>query len=763
MKRFISILFVLTLVMAVAVPALAADDTVTVTVKTDVTGELRIGDTFNVTLSVNNSNANRMVAAIQLSLTGMDGLEAGKQTWLGNGLGSFANNNVSYFNTDGLEGNADFITFPVTVTDSAIVRTQTISVEIETIADLDDVEFVTSKQGADITITHDHNMVKNDQKSTAATCGKAGEDYYECNAGNGCTKFEKKPVPATGKHTYSWTHDNAEHWQVCSVCGDTTDKVAHDQNNVKANEDGETHTITCSVCGYSDSSAKHVLGEWEHNDTDHYKKCSVCGAEVEKAAHTKKYTANADGTTHKVECEVCQTVLVASEEHQGEWITDNDVACGERAKQTRTCTLCNAVEVKENEFVEHKWDAGEVTKEATCTEPGEKVYKCTNPKCPGEDGTKPAEKKEVLPALGHDYTGEEYTEKCVDPTYLKAGVKATKCVRFNECEAWEEEPIDKLELVLGDNLNITVEAKPEFVNNKAVMDELKDTIATAVQTIADGGTPSTIKTDFIDAVQKSLDVNGGDVNITVTVSFTGVTDPSALPGRMQQDAAGMTFEAGWKLGISATVSNTKAPDKAATVDDAMNTLPVPAEYALSKPEYAAPVPIGVQFEGDDSICSSYPAVKSDGAFVMEAYNAGYYALYTTTDLSWAEIVFDQTSVFNGSAVKPNVKVFVNGVELDPKYYSISYKDNDKVGTGEFSIQLTEEGSKLGFTLDEPIVKDFEITAAPVTPTPKPAEKDKSQSDVPATGDETNVVLYAAVMVLCTAALALVLLRKKSSR
>ena len=89
-------------------------------------------------------------------------------------------------------------------------------------------------------------------------------------------------------------------------------------------------------------------------------------------------------------------------------------------------------------FYDHIWGEGEVTKEATCTESGEKTYTCEN----NEEHTK----KEVIAPLGHNF-GEWNIVK--EATILEEGKKERICTRCNEKE---EEVIPKLEtdLMKGD-------------------------------------------------------------------------------------------------------------------------------------------------------------------------------------------------------------------------------------------------------------------------------------------------------------------------
>ena len=82
-------------------------------------------------------------------------------------------------------------------------------------------------------------------------------------------------------------------------------------------------------------------------------------------------------------CKDCEEVvdtktLPKTEDHDwGEWVTKDDVKCGETADQTRTCKICGKSETKTGEVVEHSWDEGKVTTEATCTKDGVKTFNRT--------------------------------------------------------------------------------------------------------------------------------------------------------------------------------------------------------------------------------------------------------------------------------------------------------------------------------------------------------------------------------------------------
>ena len=70
--------------------------------------------------------------------------------------------------------------------------------------------------------------------------------------------------------------------------------------------------------------------------------------------------------------------------------------------------------------VDHNFDSGTITKEATCTETGTRIYKCTS--CG-------ATKTETIAALGHNYSTNWTTD--VAATCITAGSKSHHCTRCN--------------------------------------------------------------------------------------------------------------------------------------------------------------------------------------------------------------------------------------------------------------------------------------------------------------------------------------------
>ena len=125
--------------------------------------------------------------------------------------------------------------------------------------------------------------------------GKAEHDFGEdgvCECG-----YEKPaPTPDHHQHTASteWKYDDTNHWHTCATCNEDVrlGEAPHDFG-----EDG-----VCE-CGYKKPAPtpdhEHTLGDWEHDETHHWKTCTDCNKKVGEAPHNFGEDGNAE------KCEDC--------------------------------------------------------------------------------------------------------------------------------------------------------------------------------------------------------------------------------------------------------------------------------------------------------------------------------------------------------------------------------------------------------------------------------------------------------------------------
>ena len=247
-----------------------------------------------------------------------------------------------------------------------------------------------------------HTLTKTDAKT--ATCTEAGNaEYWTCSV---CKKLfsdsEGKNeitaasvvIPATG-HTADdsgWNSNGTNHWHVCATCKEKFDEAAHTGGTATCSS-----KAVCDVCKaeYGTTTAHTFISK--HDDTQHWKECSICGAidsENPKTNHTF-----------------------------GEWETVTESTCTETGVKKHTCTGCDYSETgvieKKAHTTEHH---GRI--EPTCTTTGSIEYwQCSvcNKKFSNADCT--TEVTDVtIPMANH--------------TLNKTDAKAATCTEAGNAEYW---------------------------------------------------------------------------------------------------------------------------------------------------------------------------------------------------------------------------------------------------------------------------------------------------------------------------------------
>ena len=143
-----------------------------------------------------------------------------------------------------------------------------------------------------------------------------------------------------------------------------------------------TKTYTCIICNATKTETiaalGHSYGAWTKlNDTQHQRVCSRNSSHVEKANHkwnagtvTKAATCTEAGvkTYTCTTCSATKTETIAKLNHNwGAWTKLNDT------QHQRVCSRNSSHVEKAN----HTWNAGTVTKAATCTSTGIRTYTCS--------------------------------------------------------------------------------------------------------------------------------------------------------------------------------------------------------------------------------------------------------------------------------------------------------------------------------------------------------------------------------------------------
>ena len=218
-----------------------------------------------------------------------------------------------------------------------------------------------------------------------ATCTEPGEKTFTCDV---CHATKTEPINATG-HKYEWKHDETNHWQECSVCGNTIDKAEH---TYAAHKCEDPATCTKAECGYVKPAGQH---SWNDGEVTTPATCTTDGV--------KTYT-----------CKVCSETKTETIKASGHTVVEDaakEPTCTETGLTAgKHCSVCN--EVLEAQTVipakGHSMTKTEA-KAATCTEAGNNAY-WTCETCgqmfKDEQGTQPTNvAAETIKALDHDFTG----------------------------------------------------------------------------------------------------------------------------------------------------------------------------------------------------------------------------------------------------------------------------------------------------------------------------------------------------------------------
>ena len=255
----------------------------------------------------------------------------------------------------------------------------------------------------DVTIPMaNHTLNKTDAK--AATCTEAGNaEYWTCSV---CKKLfsdsEGKNeitaasvvIPATG-HTADdsgWNSNGTNHWHVCATCKEKFDEAAHTGGTATCSS-----KAVCDVCKaeYGTTTAHTFISK--HDDTQHWKECSICGAidsENPKTNHTF-----------------------------GEWETVTDSSCTATGTKKHTCTGCDYSETGVIEKKAHTTEHHDRV-DPTCTTTGSIEYwQCGVCGKKFSDAACTTEVTDVtLPMAAH--------------TLTKTDAKAATCTEAGNAEYW---------------------------------------------------------------------------------------------------------------------------------------------------------------------------------------------------------------------------------------------------------------------------------------------------------------------------------------
>ena len=133
-----------------------------------------------------------------------------------------------------------------------------------------------------------------------------------------------------------------------------------------------------------------------------------------------------------------------------------DSTCTEAGEKVYTCKVCGETKTEAIEALDHAYsEEWTVDKEATCEEAGSKSHHCTRPGCDSKSDVT------VIEALGHEW-GEGTETKA--PTCTEAGEKTYTCTR---CDKTKTEAIEALGHAYSEEWTVDKEATCEEAGSKS--------------------------------------------------------------------------------------------------------------------------------------------------------------------------------------------------------------------------------------------------------------------------------------------------------
>lgn len=162
--------------------------------------------------------------------------------------------------------------------------------------------------------------------STEASCSTPGLKTITCTT---CGAVKTEEIPATGKHSYGdWSKlDDDQHQRRCINSGcDKTEEAKH--NFTTLNHNATDHWYECSVCGAKQSEEEHTFSKRGSDSGSHWMECAVCG-EKEAASVGSHIDTDSNGR-----CDTCNAA-VHTHSFPTKWSTSStqhwhQCSCGEK-------------------------------------------------------------------------------------------------------------------------------------------------------------------------------------------------------------------------------------------------------------------------------------------------------------------------------------------------------------------------------------------------------------------------------------------------
>ena len=392
MKKILSLIATLCLMLSVAIPASAAG------VSVSLSGNAAVTAGGSVTYTVNLSGAQKCTGG-SVAITVGEKLEVTSGEFLKSGatLDNFdiAKKKGAIAFKDNVDLNGGFFKFTVKAKEAA-KEEQTVSVTVtladgtsgsgskavkitcasHTFGNYTKVNDSTHKRvcsacGFEETKNHTWN---GGTVTKQASCKESGTKHFTCT---GCGAAKDETIAKTNSHSwggYKVTKNPTcttpgTQTRTCSVCGKTeTQQINATGHSMSAWLQSKAPTCTkkgeekrsCSKCSHTETRAINALGHSFSNLTKQ-PTCTETGVESGKCSRCGQETSNSiKATGHKF----------------GAWENVKEATCKEGGTQKRVCSKCKAEETKATEALGHDFENPTIVKAATISETGLKEGKC---------------------------------------------------------------------------------------------------------------------------------------------------------------------------------------------------------------------------------------------------------------------------------------------------------------------------------------------------------------------------------------------------
>jgi len=229
--------------------------------------------------------------------------------------------------------------------------------------------------------------------STASSCTEEGYTTYTCERCG--DSYVDNTVPAFGHNMkLLLTRGNCEEgtlskYYSCTVCGTSETKKEsitpqpHDMKLVSIEGNCEQGTVykdyKCTICGTSEMTAsvplKHTYGEWEiikeatcTEEGSKQRTCTVCGYTMTENGYGHNMelisaSGNCEEVVHQeYKCTICgqqetKTLYpLPASHHYGDWVITKEANCTEEGEKQKTCSVCNNVVAESIDILGHNYN-----------------------------------------------------------------------------------------------------------------------------------------------------------------------------------------------------------------------------------------------------------------------------------------------------------------------------------------------------------------------------------------------------------------------